>query len=275
MQGVPESESTAGGGVELMGIYEKLHRIQMSLVVPKTQKNTFGNYWYRSAEQILEAVKPLLGSLECTLIIDDDLTEMNGYTFLKATATLRDLESGEEVQSHAYAKHPWLKKGADDAQITGSVSSYARKYALNGLFCIDDNKDRDTEEAQKEERLKAYAADYDEHPVKCRKCGKVFPALLNGMQHGQTVTITAQEYAKMMGGLCGACAKAERDGAHTATQTQGNPVRCTACGKEIPAMDSGTGKIPPEEYAKQSGGLCPECYERKGQEYAKHTGGTQ
>jgi hypothetical protein len=125
----------------------KLAEIQQALKAPKGQKNSFGNYNYRSCEDILEAVKPLLGEWHLTL--SDDIVEVGGRVYVKATATL-DLARNAVTDGHgpsyiatAFAREAETKKGMDDAQITGSASSYARKYALNGLFCIDDTKDAD------------------------------------------------------------------------------------------------------------------------------------
>jgi hypothetical protein len=117
----------------------KLASIQQTLKAPKGQMNTFGKYKYRSCEDILEAVKPLLGDL--VLTISDDIVEVGGRVYVKATASL---SSGSgSVSTTAFARESETKKGMDDSQITGSASSYARKYALNGLFCIDDTKDAD------------------------------------------------------------------------------------------------------------------------------------
>lgn len=126
-----------------------LNRIQKELKAPKGQKNTFGNYKYRSCEDILEAVKPLLG--EAILTITDDMVMLGDRYYVKATATLTD---GEQVaQASAFAREALDKKGMDTAQITGSTSSYARKYALNGLFCIDDTKDPDATNKHESEDL--------------------------------------------------------------------------------------------------------------------------
>ena len=122
-----------------MSVNEKLAKIQQELKAPKGQTNTFGNYKYRSCEDILEAVKPLLG--ECILTLNDDIQLVGNHIFVKATATFRF--ENTEVSTTAFARHPETKKGMDDSQITGAASSYARKYALNGLFCIDDTKDAD------------------------------------------------------------------------------------------------------------------------------------
>lgn len=121
---------------------KELQEIQSLLKAPKNQRNTFGNYDYRSCEDILEAVKPLLADKECTLTLSDELVNLGNRFYVKATATIRS-KSGEECHTTAYAREEDTKKGMDAAQITGSASSYARKYALNGLFCIDDNKDPD------------------------------------------------------------------------------------------------------------------------------------
>lgn len=118
---------------------KQLIKIQKELKAPKGQRNNFGNYNYRNAEDILEAVKPLLG--ETTLTISDEMVMLGDRFYVKATATLQE---GEKITSvSAYAREPVEQKGMNSAQVTGSTSSYARKYALNGLFCIDDTKDAD------------------------------------------------------------------------------------------------------------------------------------
>lgn len=125
---------------------EKLAKIQKELKAPKDLRNNFGGYNYRSAESILEAVKPLLDGAILTL--EDDIMLVGDRFYIKATATFQD---GDYVKTTtAFAREPETKKGMDDSQITGTASSYARKYALNGLFCIDDNKDADTDEYQKQ-----------------------------------------------------------------------------------------------------------------------------
>ncbi len=126
-----------------MSVHSKLKEIQKKLKSPKNQKNTFGGYKYRSCEDILEAVKPLLYENDCTLTINDEIVPIIDNVYVKATATLTDCESGEVATATAYAREQETAKGMSDPQITGSCSSYARKYALNGLFCIDDTKDAD------------------------------------------------------------------------------------------------------------------------------------
>lgn len=125
----------------------KLIHIQKELKAPKSQRNSFGNYNYRNCEDILEAVKPLLAKYECALTISDSIEAVGSRYYVKATARVTDGRDSIEVT--AYAREAETKKGMDDSQITGSTSSYARKYALNGLFAIDDTKDADTDEYTK------------------------------------------------------------------------------------------------------------------------------
>ena len=130
-----------------MTVYKKLFEVQQELKAPKNQRNTFGNYNYRSAEDILEALKPVLKNHNATAFLSDKIVvKENFWTYAEATATFVDIETGESVSSNGYAREAETKKGMDPSQITGSASSYARKYALNGLLLIDDNKDGDTDE---------------------------------------------------------------------------------------------------------------------------------
>jgi len=124
-------------------IQHKLQGIQSELKAPKGQTNKFGGYKYRSCEDILTALKPLLSKWSCTLAISDDIVEVGGRVYVKATATLASSENDYSINVSGFAREAEAKKGMDDAQITGSASSYARKYALNGLFAIDDTKDAD------------------------------------------------------------------------------------------------------------------------------------
>lgn len=127
-----------------MSIYTKLMNVQNELKVPKNNKNTFGNYKFRNAEDILEALKPLLKKYNATVIITDDVVTTGNRYYIKATVKFIDTETGEMIETSALAREEENKKGMDSSQITGSTSSYARKYALNGLFAIDDTKDSDT-----------------------------------------------------------------------------------------------------------------------------------
>ena len=127
-----------------MNIYEKLQIIQTELKAPKNQYNSFGKYKYRSCEDVQEGVKPLLAKTKTALTLSDEIIVIGERYYIKATATLFDCESEERIINIAYAREEESKKGMDGSQVTGASSSYARKYALNGLFCIDDAKDSDS-----------------------------------------------------------------------------------------------------------------------------------
>lgn len=130
--------------MQTMNIYQSLNYIQSNLKAPKGQFNSFGKYHYRSCEDILEGVKPHLQETKTCLVISDEIVTIGEHNYIKATATLYGADGGA-VANSAFAKEPLEKKGMDPSQITGATSSYARKYALNGLFCIDDTKDADTD----------------------------------------------------------------------------------------------------------------------------------
>ena len=139
-----------------MTFKEKLLAVQTTLKAPKDQYNDFGKYKYRSCESILEAVKPLLHDNKLLLNLTDDIVAAGERIYVKATATLIDAEdTNESITTTAFAREPEDKKGMDDSQVTGTASSYARKYALNAMFLIDDTKDADTNEHQAEVREKA------------------------------------------------------------------------------------------------------------------------
>lgn len=121
---------------------KELNTIQSLLNAPKGQYNMFGGYRYRSCEDILAALKPLLADTKCTLTISDDICQVGDRFYIKATATIKN-EAGETESTTAFAREALTKKGMDESQVTGAASSYARKYALNGLFAIDDTKDAD------------------------------------------------------------------------------------------------------------------------------------
>ena len=124
-------------------VYFKLMKVQSKLKAPKGQYNSFGKYSYRSCEDILEALKPLLAEVEAIVNVSDEVKLIGDRFYVEATAMFLDCETGDSIVAKAYAREDESKKGMDLAQVTGSVSSYARKYALNGLFAIDDNKDSD------------------------------------------------------------------------------------------------------------------------------------
>lgn len=129
-----------------MSLKEKLSEIQREIKVPKELFNKFGGFYYRNAETILSEFKKYEEDLKVSLILEDEVVEVAGNIYVKATAILMDCESEERIYTTAYARESEQKKGMDEAQITGSASSYARKYALNGLFLLDDVKDPDTDE---------------------------------------------------------------------------------------------------------------------------------
>ena len=129
-----------------MEFSEKLREVQTRIKAPKNLYNTFGNYRYRNAEGILEAVKPYLSEYNLCLTLSDEIVQVGERYYIKATATLYDGVGSGSVSVSAYAREAVSKKGMDDSQITGTASSYARKYALNGLFLLDDTKDADTDE---------------------------------------------------------------------------------------------------------------------------------
>lgn len=146
-----------------MTVYEKLIKVQKELKAPKNQRNSFGNYNYRSCEDILEALKPVLAENGATVFISDKpIVKENLWSYIESTVTFVDIESSESVTVTAFARESESKKGMDVSQITGSASSYARKYALNGLFLIDDTKDADTDEQHNEtagSKQKAFSKD--------------------------------------------------------------------------------------------------------------------
>ena len=121
----------------------KLFAVQQALKAPKDQFNGFGKYHYRSCEGILEALKPHLGLNQLILTLNDEVVSGGDRVYIKATATVTDIEEGGSISCSAFAREEETKKGMDASQVTGAASSYARKYALNGLFAIDDNKDSD------------------------------------------------------------------------------------------------------------------------------------
>lgn len=166
-----------------MDIYQKLLNLQQNLKAPKGQYNKFGNYNYRSCEDILEALKPIMKQENCALFINDEIVNIGDRFYVKAIATLVDCEEGKSMQSVAYAREEQSKKGMDGSQITGAASSYARKYALNGLFCIDDTKDSDaTNKHNSKPQDKPRQEKYNNTPnnissdketqYKCSECGK-------------------------------------------------------------------------------------------------------
>lgn len=129
----------------MRSIYTKLLNIQNELKAPKSQYNTFGKFYYRNCEDIQEGLKPLLVKNNATIIISDEIVQVDNRIYVKATVSFIDVETGESITNTAFAREEESKKGMDGSQVTGATSSYARKYALNGLFCIDDSRDPDND----------------------------------------------------------------------------------------------------------------------------------
>ncbi|KSU26064.1 hypothetical protein N42HA_01447 [Lactococcus lactis] len=155
----------------MKNITQKLIKVQSELKAPKGQKNTFGNYNYRSAEDILEAVKPLLSEQGLLMTITDIIEQIGERYYIQAKVILTDGEDTVEVTG--YARESLNKKGMDDSQITGTASSYARKYAMNGLFLIDDTKDSDSNENRTERENRAKKADVEVEREKQAKIAKL------------------------------------------------------------------------------------------------------
>lgn len=158
-----------------MSTIEKLLAVQAELKAPKGQYNSFGKYKYRSCEDILEAVKPLLKKHGASITISDELVQIGNRIYVKATATFwnADGTGGVNIENTAFAREPDTKKGMDESQITGTASSYARKYALNGLLLIDDTKDADTDENRNERENRAKKQ--KEQPVEDRTGEPAYP----------------------------------------------------------------------------------------------------
>ena len=206
--------------MENLGIYEKLSAIQQELKAPKGQYNSFGKYKYRSCEDILEAVKPICAKHKTTLVLIDSISEVNGRFYVAAQARLNDCESNSAVTATAYAREPEKKTGMDDSQITGTASSYARKYALNGLFCIDDTKDADTDEYKQQEKkekpskeeMDAFNAQYKREVEKntCKDCGNPIYPVTHGGKSYSVAEIAENARKTYKAPLCWACMTARR-----------------------------------------------------------------
>lgn len=183
---------------ETINIAAKLVQIQRELKAPKGQYNSFGKYHYRSCEDITEAAKPICAKYNTALTLEDDLVHIGERYYVKATARLTDAETKESIFTNAFAREEESKKGTDAAQLTGATSSYARKYALSGLFALDDTKDSDftnTGDGEKKQSLGSQIASIGESsPYVCAECGKPFMAFTDskGQPH------TAQEAWEMV-----------------------------------------------------------------------------
>lgn len=182
----------------------RVAKVQKSLKAPKNQYNSFGKYKYRSCEDILEAAKPLCCDNNILLTVSDEVVFMGNRFYIKATAVLHDIESDSVIENSAYAREADDKKGMDDSQITGTASSYARKYALNGLFCIDDTKDADTDEYKQQEK----ASNQKKNDFICRVCGNKVKAV----KKSDGTTASAESVFNGCGGMCYACYNAQKEG---------------------------------------------------------------
>lgn len=190
-----------------MGIYEKLLNIQTELKAPKSQYNSFGKYYYRSCEDILEAAKPICKQYGAALTVSDEIVLIGDRFYIKATATLTDIESGEKVSATAFAREEQDKKGMDASQLTGSCSSYSRKYCLNGLFCIDDTKDADAlkppqgEQAKETTNGKVTAQQIADLQALAKQKGVALESIVNGYKLKTLQDISPQQWAQAMNGL--------------------------------------------------------------------------
>lgn len=190
-----------------MNIYEKIIAVQSALKVPKEQYNSFGKYNYRNCEDILEAAKPLLKANGLFVTISDEIIAVGSRIYVRAVATISDGENS--ISTTAFAREEESKKGMDASQVTGAASSYARKYALNGLLAIDDTKDSDTTNKGDRTTKDSETADKE---YKCICCGKPFKEF-TAKSTGRTYS-AAQAYhmseTKHGKALCRACAEKEK-----------------------------------------------------------------
>lgn len=190
-----------------MGIYEKLLGIQEVLKAPKGQYNSFGKYYYRNCEDILEAVKPICKQYGAVLTVSDEIVLIGERFYIKATATLTDIESGEKVSTTAFAREEVDKKGMSAEQMTGSCSSYARKYTLNGLFCIDDTKDADAqlppqgEQAKETTNSKVTAQQIADLQALAKKKGVTVESIVNGYKLKTLQDISPAQWTQAMNSL--------------------------------------------------------------------------
>ena len=192
----------------MKNILTKLNKIQVELKAPKGQYNKFGNYKYRNSEDILEALKPLLEKYKAAINITDEIILIGDRYYIKATASLYDIESGIFIDAVAYAREEEHKKGMDSSQITGSTSSYARKYALNGLLAMDDTKDSDTTNKHEQEENKVDKKTENNKFISQAQQKRLFAiaksnaelvkGVIKNYGHESTSTITKQEYQ----GIC-------------------------------------------------------------------------
>lgn len=190
-----------------LNLNQKLIEIQKELKAPKSQFNSYGKYNYRSCEDILEAVKPLTTSRGLALILYDKIVNVGDRYYVEGHAKLIDAETGEFVDVPALSRESETKKGMDDSQVTGTASSYARKYALNGLFCIDDSKDADTDayrnqqnnapSNQQPKQKQVQQPQQQEQQFVCADCGTPFKPCAVKLKDGSAKYMTAEDVYKL------------------------------------------------------------------------------
>lgn len=193
-----------------MNIYEKLLVIQQKLKVPKSQYNSFSEFYYRNCEDILEAAKPLCNEVKAVLLLGDEVKEVGGRVYVMAEALLVNTEKPEEsIRCYGYARETESRAKFDAAQLTGAASSYARKYALSGLFDLDDNKDADNlrpaenaKAAPKEEKTAAVTAkQVADLQALAKQKGVNIESIVNGYKLKTLQDISPQQWAQAMNGL--------------------------------------------------------------------------
>lgn len=186
-------------------VYLKLVEVQNKLKAPKNQFNKFGNYAYRNCEDILEALKPILLEVKAVVNISDEVVLVGERYYIKATVKFIDAETGEVVEASAMAREEENKKGMDASQLTGSTSSYARKYALNGLFAIDDTKDADTTNTHGKENVKSLSeAQLKRMYVIGKNAGyenSKIDSMINQKYNKKACDMTKEEYDNVVEGL--------------------------------------------------------------------------
>ena len=186
-------------------VYLKLVKVQNELKAPKSQYNSFGKYSYRNCEDILEALKPLLNEVKAIVSISDEIVLIGERYYVKATVKFIDAETGEVVEASAMAREEETKKGMDASQLTGSTSSYARKYALNGLFAIDDTKDADTTNTHGKENVKSLSeAQLKRMYVIGKNAGyenSKVDSMINQKYNKKACDMTKEEYDNVVEGL--------------------------------------------------------------------------
>ena len=173
---------------------KKLIEVQTELKAPKNKFNSFGNFSYRSCEDILESVKPLLKARGLMMTITDEVVNVGSKNYIRATVTIRD--GDQTVSVSAFAREAEAKKGMDDSQITGTASSYARKYALNGMFLIDDTKDADTDEFKSYEDSKIPKLKAKTLKDLCEQTGTDIKKLCDYYKISTIEEMTSSQYAE-------------------------------------------------------------------------------